>query len=74
MVDFYKTPEKLTVLGGKIHKGVLLVGPPGTVKTLLAIAVAGEGNVCFICLSVFDFVSNNVTSSKKQKKSSLYHL
>lgn len=56
MVDFLKTPEKFTILGGKIPKGVLLVGPPGTGKTLLAKAVAGEASVPFICLSGSDFV------------------
>ncbi|TDG94957.1 ATP-dependent zinc metalloprotease FtsH [Cardinium endosymbiont of Culicoides punctatus] len=56
MVDFLKTPEKFTSLGGKIPKGVLLIGPPGTGKTLLAKAVAGEANVPFICLSGSDFV------------------
>lgn len=56
VVDFLKTPEKFTVLGGKIPKGVLLVGPPGTGKTLLAKAVAGEANTPFICISGSDFV------------------
>ena len=56
IVDFLKTPEKFTLLGGKIPKGVLLIGPPGTGKTLLAKAVAGEASVPFICLSGSDFV------------------
>lgn len=56
VVDFLKTPKKYTVLGGKIPKGVLLVGPPGTGKTLLAKAVAGEAGVPFFSLSGSDFV------------------
>ncbi len=56
VVDFLKTPEHFTTLGGKIPKGVLLVGPPGTGKTLLAKAVAGEADVPFIYLSGSDFV------------------
>jgi len=56
VVDFLKNPEKYTKLGGKIPKGVLLVGPPGTGKTLLAKSVAGEANVPFFSLSGSDFV------------------
>lgn len=56
IVDFLKTPGKFTKLGGKIPKGVLLVGPPGTGKTLLAKAVAGEAGVPFFSLSGSDFV------------------
>jgi cell division protease FtsH len=56
VVDFLKDPKKYTNLGGKIPKGVLLVGPPGTGKTLLARAVAGEAGVPFFSISGSDFV------------------
>ena len=56
VVDFLKNPKKYTELGGRIPKGVLLVGPPGTGKTLLARAVAGEAKVPFFSLSGSDFV------------------
>ncbi len=56
IVDFLKNPKKYTSLGGKIPKGVLLVGPPGTGKTLLAKAVAGEAGVPFFTISGSDFV------------------
>src|SRR6516162_5789957 len=56
IVEFLKNPRKYTNLGGKIPKGVLLVGPPGTGKTLLARAVAGEAHVPFFSLSGSEFV------------------
>jgi cell division protease FtsH len=56
VVDFLRNPKKYTAIGGKIPKGVLLVGPPGTGKTLLARAVAGEAGVAFFRMSGADFV------------------
>ncbi|MBN1547621.1 MAG: ATP-dependent zinc metalloprotease FtsH [Syntrophaceae bacterium] len=56
VIDFLKEPKKFTELGGKIPKGILLVGPPGTGKTLLAKAVAGESGVPFFSLSGSEFV------------------
>lgn len=56
VIEFLKNPQRFTSLGGKIPKGVLLVGPPGTGKTLLARAVAGEAGVPFISISGSSFV------------------
>src|SRR5947208_12612388 len=56
VVEFLKTPDKFTRVGGRIPKGVLLVGPPGTGKTLLAKAVAGEAGVPFFSISGSEFV------------------
>ena len=56
IINFLKDPKKFTRLGGRIPKGVLLMGPPGTGKTLLAKAVAGEAGVPFFSISGSDFV------------------
>jgi len=56
IIEFLKEPQKFSQLGGKIPKGVLLIGPPGTGKTLLARAIAGEACVPFFCISGSDFV------------------
>ena len=56
IIEILKDPQKFQKLGGKIPKGVLLVGPPGTGKTLLARAIAGEAGVPFLSISGSDFV------------------
>jgi len=56
VIEFLRDPKKFTRLGGRIPKGLLLVGPPGTGKTLLARAIAGEANVPFLTISGSDFV------------------
>ena len=56
IVDFLKKPEKFTKMGAKIPKGVLLYGKPGTGKTLIAKAIAGEANVPFISMSGSEFI------------------
>ena len=82
IIDFLKDPKKFTRLGGRIPKGVLLVGPPGTGKTLLARAIAGEAGVPFFSISGSDFVEMFVGVGAarvqrpfpaRQKTSSLYN-
>ena len=74
IVDFLKNPEKYTSLGGKIPKGALLVGSPGTGKTLLAKAVAGEAKVPFFSLSGSDFVEMFVGVGASKLKINLRQL
>src|SRR6478672_10836806 len=56
IVDFLKNPDRFSAIGGRIPKGVLLIGPPGTGKTLLARSIAGEAGVPFLFASGSDFV------------------
>ena len=83
VVDFLKNSDKYHSLGGRIPKGVLLVGPPGTGKTLLARAIAGEAGVPFFSLSGSDFVEMYVgvgaarvrdMFQQATNRDSLYHL
>jgi len=83
IIEFLRTPEKFLNLGGKIPKGILLVGPPGTGKTLLAKAVAGEAKVPFFSMSGSDFVEMFVgvgaarvrdLFAQAQEKSAVHHL
>ena len=82
IVDFLKDPKKFQKLGGRIPKGVLMVGPPGTGKTLLARAIAGEADVPFFSISGSDFVEmfvgrRRITSSRyvraRQEIGAVYH-
>ncbi|MEQ2172590.1 ATP-dependent zinc metalloprotease yme1l1, partial [Goodea atripinnis] len=68
VVEFLKNPQKFTVLGGKLPKGILLVGPPGTGKTLLARAVAGEADVPFYYASGSEFDEMFVGVGAKEAK------
>ena len=76
VVDFLRDPQKFQRLGGKIPKGMLLVGPPGTGKTLLARAIAGEANVPFFTISGSDFVEMfvGVGASRVRDMLSLIHI
>ena len=76
LVDFLKDPTKFQKLGGKIPRGVLMVGPPGTGKTLLAKAIAGEANVPFFSISGSDFVEMfvGVGASRVRDMLSLIHI
>ena len=82
IVEFLRDPAKFQNLGGRIPRGVLMVGPPGTGKTLLARAVAGEAKVPFFTISGSDFVEMFVgvgasrvrdMFEKCQKTRTLYH-
>ena len=72
VVDFLREPQKFQRLGGKIPRGLLLVGPPGTGKTLIARAVAGEANVPFFTISGSDFVEMFVGVGASRVRCLLY--
>ena len=75
LVDFLKDPTKFQKLGGKIPRGVLMVGPPGTGKTLIARAVAGEAKVPFFTISGSDFVEMFVgVGASRVRDLSLIHI
>jgi cell division protease FtsH len=74
IIDFLRQPQRYTALGGRIPKGVLLVGPPGTGKTLLARAVAGEAYVPFFSLSGSDFVEMFVGVGAARVRENPYRL
>ena len=74
VVDFLKDPQKFQKLGGRIPRGLLLVGPPGTGKTLLAKGIAGEAKVPFFSISGSDFVEMFVGVGAARVRLSLIHI
>ena len=72
IIEFLREPQKFQKLGGRIPKGVLLIGPPGTGKTLLARAIAGEANVPFFSISGSDFVEMRRSRRKRAIKPANY--